>query len=372
VRSRLLVAISLALVVAAASGCFGDEPNPGAPSPTVRLLRLERPELVAFRAGGGTAVRYELVVSGPTGEVVRVLSRGAERDRRRPALFERAAWSPDGRWLAFTAELGRLGGFERDIYVMRADGSGLRRLTAGSRSFHPVWSPDGRRIFFARRPDGGLEALSEADARRLASASIWSMRADDGSDQRQVTRLVSGRSDTPESFSPDATLAFTRAEPFESDDAGRAANAAEVWVMRPDGSDARRIADRGADPAFSPDGRRIVFASDWDENGELSYGDRVFFANDLYTMNADGSDPRRLTRTRALNELQPSWMPGGTRIAYQRGKAFDNAEGTVVMQFNADGSCAAPLLADPHLETWYAAPAWRTGDARTGDEALRC
>jgi hypothetical protein len=65
-------------------------------------------------------------------------------------------------------------------------------------------------------------------------------------------------------------------------------------------------------------------------------------------------------------------MPGGARIAYQRGMAFDNAEGTVVMQMNADGTCAKPLLADPGLGAWYAAPAWRPGEARAGDGALRC
>jgi Tol biopolymer transport system component len=142
--------------------------------------------------------------------------------------------------------------------------------------------------------------------------------------------------------------------------------------MRPDGSDARRLADRTSDPAFSPDGRRIAVAGDRDENGELSYGERVSFANELYIMNADGSHRRRLTSTKNLNELQPSWLPSGTRIAYQRGKAFDNAEGTVLMQINADGRCPRPLLADPGLDTWYAAPAWRPGEARAGDNALRC
>jgi WD40-like Beta Propeller Repeat len=73
-------------------------------------------------------------------------------------------------------------------------------------------------------------------------------------------------------------------------------------------------------PPFSPDGERIAFVSDRDRNGGLSYGDRGFFANELYVMAADGGDQRRLTRTRHLNEAQPSWLPGGTRLAFQRGE----------------------------------------------------
>ena len=188
-----------------------------------------------------------------------------------------------------------------------------------------------------------------------------------------MTQLVSGRSDVPESFSPDgATVALARVSFVAPDNEGRAANTAEVWVMRPDGSDARRLADRSSDPAYSPDGERIAFASDRDEHGELSYGERVSYANELYVMNADGSDHRRLTRTRDLNELQPAWLPSGARIAYQRGKTIDNAEGTVVMQVNPDGACARAILADARLDTWYAAPAWRPGQARAHDGAHRC
>jgi hypothetical protein len=49
-----------------------------------------------------------------------------------------------------------------------------------------------------------------------------------------------------------------------------------------DGSDARKLAGRSEDPAFSPDGRRIAFASDRNENGSLNYGDKAFFANEPY------------------------------------------------------------------------------------------
>ena len=50
-----------------------------------------------------------------------------------------ANWSPDGRLIAF--------GHDGTIWVMRADGSGKRRLAKG---FHPVWSPDGKALAFTR------------------------------------------------------------------------------------------------------------------------------------------------------------------------------------------------------------------------------
>ena len=285
--------------------------------------------------------------------------------------WEHPAWSPDGRRLAFTADLGAYS-FKTDIWVMRPDGSMRRRLTSDGISFHPLWSPDGRWIYFARRPEDHPAEVTMSDGRTEKPVWIWAMRPD-GSGRRAVTAPVAGRFETPGSFSPDgATLAFTRGTHRDLGEEGRAHNTREVWVMGPDGSDARRIAERASDPAFSPDGRRIAFGSDRDENGSLSYGDRVFYANELYVMDADGSSPRRLTRTHALNELRPAWMPGGARIAYQRGYDYQNAEVTSVMQANADGSCARAMLTGRPRGSWYGAPAWRPGDARTGDRPLRC
>jgi hypothetical protein len=64
----------------------------------------------------------------------------------------------------------------------------------------------------------------------------------------------------------------------------------------------------------------------------------------------------RLTRTRDFNELQPSWLPGGARIAYQRGWQYQNAEITTVMQANPDGGCPRPVLAGRPRGRWYRAP----------------
>ncbi len=58
-------------------------------------------------------------------------------------------WSPDGQWLAFNLAPG--GGFNEQIYVVRPDGTGLRRLTEGGKenNFLDGWSPDGRFIAFS-------------------------------------------------------------------------------------------------------------------------------------------------------------------------------------------------------------------------------
>ena len=73
-----------------------------------------------------------------------------------------------------------------------------------------------------------------------------------------------------------------------------------------DGSGVIRLTDNDASdvtPAWSPDGRRIAFASERDGNLEI------------YVMNADGSGVTRLTYNGA-NDLFPDWSPDGRRIAF--------------------------------------------------------
>jgi Tol biopolymer transport system component len=146
----------------------------------------------------------------------------------------------------------------------------------------------------------------------------------------------------------------------------------EIDVMRPDGSARRRLIGTARDPAYSPSGGRIAFASYRDRNGRLCYGDRCLHAGELYVANANGAHRRRLTRTRALNEAHPSWLGDGSRIAYQRGRVFGNAEVPSLLEVNSDGSCRTQILAGSGRGAWYGSPAWRP--TRSGHNAgrLRC
>jgi Tol biopolymer transport system component len=98
-----------------------------------------------------------LYVQRPGGPARRLtLPPGRRQDDRTPA------WSPDGRWIAFSST--RAGPFNAELYLVRPDGTGLRRLThtAGSAAVPgddsmPSWRPDGKGLVFVSNRDGNSE-----------------------------------------------------------------------------------------------------------------------------------------------------------------------------------------------------------------------
>lgn len=193
------------------------------------------------------------------------------------------AWSADGTKIAFVS--GRTG--SADIYVMNADGSGTRRLTATTQNdSHPTWEPAGERLAFAR--DG----------------EIYLVNADGGEPTRISDVLVE---ESDPSWSPDGSwISYVRRTPGTT--------IQNVWVMRPDGSGRRQLTrqdGRAFTPAWSPDSSRIVFAT----NAESDE------AYELFTVGLDGKGLRRVAPT-AGDNFEPSWSPDGSKIAYQEAGAI--------------------------------------------------
>lgn len=121
----------------------------------------------------------------------------------------------------------------------------------------------------------------------------------------------------------------------------------EIYVMNPDGSEQTNLTNNPAlDSAsnWSADGSKTAFFSDRDGNYEVSS-----YPYDIYTMNADGSGPIRLTTD--LADSFPSWSPDGSKIAFTSTRD-DNPE---IYVMNADGT-GQMRLTNNVVEDNY--PAW--------------
>ena len=128
----------------------------------------------------------------------------------------------------------------------------------------------------------------------------------------------------------------------------------DVWVMNADGSNRRRLTTSPSGsgsyfPAWSPDGSTIAYwhgSSDGRDGGPEDA--------EIYTIPASGGEPTRLTHD-DVSSIQPAWSPDGTRIVYRRAEP----DGLVVIA--ADGS-DPQVLTPGGLNPW--APAWSPDGTR--------
>jgi Tol biopolymer transport system component len=122
-------------------------------------------------------------------------------------------------------------------------------------------------------------------------------------------------------------------------------NESDVFIVNADGSRRRRLTvGRGNDfsPAWSPDGRRLVFRSDRDRTGPHDLN------NELYAICADGTGERRLTTTPGIQERSPAFSPDGTWLAFageDRHRVLDlyvmRPDGTQRRNLTKDLDCGA-------------------------------
>ena len=206
------------------------------------------------------------------------------------------AWSPSGRQIAFGGSLGvvREDGVEHaEIFVMNANGSGVRqltRLTQDEPPFSmdlrdPAWSPDGKQLVF--------------DVWHLGTADPPNRRAlfvvnEDGSELRQLTPWSLNGGDSPD-WSPDGKLILFRTVSRSNRHHGN------LHTIRPDGTGLTKLTNYPAPKtvltgSFSPDGKWIVFSR---------FSDSPYPA--VYVIRPDGSGLRRVSADSAAYE--PDWGP---------------------------------------------------------------
>ena len=208
------------------------------------------------------------------------------------------AWSADGAQIVYTqAGLPVGAGGGAAIFRMNANGSGQTLVTDSQvTDKNGFWSPSGTRIVFASQND--LDGPSGLDL------DLFTVNPD-GSDVDQLTS-TSGSDESHPAWSPDGTkIAFVR-------EFGKGGS--DIYVMNANGTNVQPLTDVGFNdaPAWSPDGTRITFAAIRPEEAQPSG-----FDADIWSMLADRTDEQRLT-THAAEEVDPTWAPDGTKIAYAR------------------------------------------------------
>jgi len=267
-------------------------------------------DLLYVRPLGGNAPPWgRLFVSAPDGS--------AARDITAPGILDvqGAAWSPDGRRIAISALPD--GGTAPEIFLLDANGGGLRRLTNNHLSDRqPAWSPDGHSIAFASARTGLFQIYSmRADGsrqRRLTDQAedcetpAWSPNGrwivascelgwwklirlrPNGSDER---RLLPGYPLTESSpaFAPDGSIVFARG--------AKSAGGRGIYSVRIDGTGLRKLRPNGGEPSVSPDGRLIAFT--WMPDGANQ---------ELFIMRRDGRSARQITTTNGVTESSPDWQ----------------------------------------------------------------
>jgi Tol biopolymer transport system component len=295
----------------------------------------------SFRADpqASPQVGGDIFSMNPDGSDVRRLTTSPQLDRQ-------PDWSPGGTQIAYSIRKpGERVNFE--VARMTADGRRHKRLTttvAGQASSQPSWFPNGRGLLF-RRSGPGLVA------------SIWQLNR---LGENPLLRFSPPHPPLYPSFSPDMSkIAFAGIlSPAGDTDRG-------VFVVNADGSGLRTLFDVAGSydsaPAWSPDGTRIAFESNADVGGANPERDM-----EIWTMAADGSSPKQLTRNAAHDE-GAAWSPdGGRMLAYTSGP--DNEHGDIhVMTAAGRHLRRLTTFAGPdESPDWQSIPAPKT-DRRCGD-----
>ena len=294
---------------------------------------------------------------------------GIQGDPAKPNGFFRPAWSPDGKWIAFSSDRntewrGHSSGAgwehvqELSLYIVRPDGTGLRRLTQGGMcTGTPKWSADGKRLVFYEIPVEQTWAAHWPGQDNSTTSQIVSIDVETG--ERLVHTSGPGLKVMPQFLSNGSGAIGYLAK------AGAAKGLAYI-------GGGILVAGDMRSPAWSPDGKLVVYERvsfrarpqnlplfSWDPDYEYRYTD-VFpsFSNDgkllitrkdgdssLDIMDADGSNRQEVFPAKGGAAFSPGWSGDGQWIVFGYGGFLQarNRQPAKIMMVRRDGTSLTTL-----------------------------
>jgi Tol biopolymer transport system component len=265
----------------------------------------------------------ELWVMNADGSGLRRLARGLNKAAR-------PEWSRDGSWLAFTnSDPPRQ---VSQLYVIRPDGSGLRRIVRGIQPSVPRWSPDGKRILYLNR------------VRQVRSVFVVDVKT--ARSRRLVHRVDYGGI----AWSPKgASISYVQRR--------------RLYVAAANGTRRRRVANLvvWGVHSWSPDGSVIAV--------EHHQGPSDNRRSDIYLVRADGRGVKRMTHgsDRNAEDLASDWSADGTKLSFTSDRDLAPGGPRELYVMNADGTCETRLT---HGAYALDRPAWQPG--RSSGPPLLC
>ncbi len=193
---------------------------------------------------------------------------------------------------------------EFDIFTARPDGSDLKRLTSTpGYDAETTISRDGRLVFTSTR-DGDLDIYTMdangKNVRRLTTELGYDGGPFWSNDGKQIVYRAHHPQEPREKEDYVSLLKQNLIRPTKLD----------IWVMNADGSNKRRVTSNGKAnfaPYFFPDGKRIIFSSNMDDPKGRNF--------DLYKINVDGSGLERITANDTFDGF-PMFSPDGKKLVF--------------------------------------------------------